>query len=407
MKRIIITILLIISYFALNAQEVLIDCGNQRLKNYSKNYYSHISMRQAQVVDTVELPFFDDFSNSYVYPDATKWIDKFAYINKDYAISPISMGVASLDAIDDLGAVYTHLPSLSSGIADYLTSAPINLGVSVADSVYLSFYYQAGGYGNLPEFRDSLVLQFKTPEQNWKSVWNVPGGAVMDTFKLVLIPILNPVYLVKGFQFRLLNYASISSNYEPSWISNTDVWNIDFVKLDKDRTWDDTLANDVAFIKDFGSKLIGWESVPWKHFKDYTGNLVNDSVTFTYKSSYGVDVMNVGRNIEIIDLYGDAPTYSILTDNENIFPLETIEYNRVIPYDFTSNSVDSASFLLKGFLNTDAADDVYMYRWNDTSYYYQQFYNYYAYDDGTAEKGYGIAGQGTAHSSLACKFTPL
>ncbi|MDD2634565.1 MAG: T9SS type A sorting domain-containing protein [Bacteroidales bacterium] len=408
MKRIIIlTFLLIITSFVLNAQEVLVDCGNQQVKNYSKKYYSLISNRHTKALDTINLPFFDDFSNSYIYPDSTKWIDKFAYINKDYAVNPISMGVASLDAIDNFGAVYSHLPSLSSGIADYLTSAPINLELAVADSVYLSFFYQAGGNGNLPEVRDSLVLQFKSPTTDWESVWNVAGGEVIDSFKLALIPIIDTVYLVKGFQFRLLNYASISSNYEPSWIINTDVWNIDFVKLDKNRTWDDTLANDVAFIKDFGSKLIGWESVPWNHFKDYTGSLVNDSLTFSYKSTYGTETMNVNRRVIISDILGDTPTYSMLEDNENILPLQTLEYTRPIPYNFTSSSEDSARFLLKGYLKIDGAEDYAIYRWNDTSYYYQNFYNYYAYDDGTAEKGYGISGQGTAYSSLACKFTPL
>ncbi|MDD2387098.1 MAG: T9SS type A sorting domain-containing protein [Bacteroidales bacterium] len=408
MKRtiILISVLIIIS-FVLNAQEVLIDCGNQQLKNYSEKYYAVISNRHTKAIDTLDLPFFDDFSKSFIYPDSTKWIDKFAYINKDYAVNPISMGAASLDAIDNFGAVYTHLPSLSSSIADYLTSAPINLGLSVADSLYLSFYYQAGGNGNSPEVRDSLVLQFKSPSTDWKSVWNAPGGEAMDTFKLALIPIIDPTYLVKGFQFRLLNYASISSNYEPSWVSNTDIWNIDFVKLDKNRSWDDTLANDVAFIKDFGSKLIGWEAVPWNHFKDYTGNIVNDSITFTYKSTYGVDVMNVNRRVIITDIYGDTPTYSMLEDNENIEPLQTIEYTRAIPYNFTSNTEDSARFLLKGYLKIDGAEDLSIYRWNDTSYYYQDFNNYYAYDDGSAERGYGISGQGTAYSSLACKFTPL
>lgn len=407
MKKIFVAVLLTITYLSISAQEKLVDCGNPRLMNYSKAYYKNFLLKDAQVVDTVDLPFFDDFASSIVYPDSTKWIDKFAFINNDYAIDPISIGVASLDALNQFGAVYSYLPSLSSGIADYLTSAPINLEVLPADSVYLSFYYQAGGNGNIPEERDSLVLQFKAPETDWESVWNVAGGQAMDTFNIVLIPITDPIYLVKGFQFRFLNYASISTSYEPSWITNSDVWNIDYVKLDTARTWDDTLANDVAFIRDMGSKLIGWESVPWNHFKSYTGNIISDSLTWLYKSTYGLETKNVNRQVEIIDLYGDAPTFSMLEDNENILPLETIEYTRPIGYDFTSNTEDSAKFLIKSYLRTDLTDDTYIYRWNDTVSYYQNFYNYYAYDDGTAEKGYGISGQGTAYSSLACQFTPL
>jgi hypothetical protein len=63
--------------------------------------------------------------------------------------------------------------------------------------------------------------------------------------------------------------------------------------------------------------------------------------------------------------------------------------------------------MLKGYIRTDLAEDRDIYRFNDTIHYYQNFENYYAYDDGTAEKGYGITGQNTAYSSLAYQFTPL
>jgi len=407
MKKILITIIFLLPFFLLYAQEVLIDVGNPFLKEYSKQYFSQISVKETQEVDTLELPFFDDFAASFAYPDETKWMDQYAYIHNDYAIDPISINVATLDAIDEFGAVYTHLPSMSSDVAEYLTSFPINLNVDVADSVYLSFYYQAGGNGNVPEDRDSLVLQFKAPEGDWTSVWNVEGGEVMDTFQIVMVPITEEEYLVKGFQFRFMNYASIGTNYEPSWVSNTDVWHIDYVKLDTARTMNDTLAEDVAFISNFGSKLQGFESVPWNHFKVYAEDIVVDSLTFSYKSTYGEDTKNINRQVEIIDQYGTEPTYSMLDDSENILPMETINYTRYIPYEFNSDSEDSAKFLIKGYIKTDLTDETYPYRWNDTIRYYQEFYNYYAYDDGTAEKGYGISGQGTAYSSLAVQFTPL
>ncbi len=406
MKKIIILILCLFLFTVIKAQITFVDCGNPTLKTYSEKYILKL-IKDSQDVDTIELPFFDDFANSLMYPDQTKWVDIYAYINNDYAIDPISIQVASLDAINENGEVYTHLPSLSSGIADYMTSAPVNLNVEPEDSVYLSFYYQAGGNGNIPEERDSLVLQFKDLEGEWKSVWNVSGGEQMISFESVMIPITDTNYLVKGFQFRFLNYASISSIYEPSWVSNTDVWNIDYVKLDTARIWSDTLAEDVAFIKNFTSKLTGFQAVPWNHYKEWSGDIVSDSLSFIYKSTFGEDTKNINRQVEIIDLYGSEPTYSMLDDSENILPLETIEYTRPIPYVFDSNSEDSALFLIKGYLKTDITEDRYIYRWNDTIRYYQKFSNYYAYDDGTAEKGFGISGQGTAFTSLCTQFTPL
>jgi hypothetical protein len=408
MKKYWILIILLFSGLFLNAQLVIVDCGNPVLKDYYKSHKDMFASREIQVVDTIELPFFDDFAASNLFTDTTKWLDKFAFVNNDYAIDPISINVASLDAINQYGEVYSHLPSLSSSIADYLTSVPINLAVNASDSVYLSFYYQAGGSGNSPEERDSLVLEFKAPDTDWKGIWNVGGSADMDSFNIVMIPITDEIYLVKGFQFRFLNYASLSSSYEPSWVSNTDVWNIDYIKLDTARSLSDTLSEDVAFIKNFGSKLMGYESVPWNHFKDYIGDIVNDSLTFVYKSTYGInDTININRQVQIVDIYGSEPTYSMLDDSENILPLETIEYTRPIIYDFNSDSEDSARFLIKGYLKTDFTADRYIYRWNDTIEYYQEFKNYYAYDDGTAEKGFGISGQGTAFSSICTQFAPL
>jgi hypothetical protein len=406
MKRHFLILILTIFVGNVFAQEVLTDFGNIVLQKYSKEYFSKLSLKETLEFDTLDLPFFDDFAHSFVYPDSTKWMDKFAFVNNDYAIDPVSIGVGTLDAINQYGAVYSHLPSVSSAIAEYLTSMPINLNVDAADSVYLSFYYQAGGNGNTPELRDSRVLQFKSPETQWKSVWRQAGGVAMDTFKLVLIPITNEDWLVKGFQFRFLNYASVSSAYEPSWISNTDHWNLDYIKLDTARSYLDTLANDVAFIKSFASMLNGFESVPWNHYKLNHAGLVIDSLTWIYKNSWD-DTYNINRQVEIVDLYGSNIGFSMLDDSENILPFETIEYTRKIPYFFSSDSQDSARFMLKGYIRTDLTEDRYIYRFNDTIQYYQKFENYYAYDDGTAEKGYGITGQNTAYSSLAYQFTPL
>lgn len=408
MKKTVLIIFLVSVFFNLYSQEVLVSIGNPFLREYSRKYFNQFSLKTTTEIDTLELPFFDDFANSFIYPDSTKWLDKFAFINNDYALDPISYGVATLDAINQFGAVYSHLPSLSSAIADYLTSAPINLNVDVSDSVYLSFYYQAAGVGNDPELRDSLVLQFRSPQTEWESVWRVEGGNTESSFSLVMIPIVEDKWLTTGFQFRFLNYASISTNYEPSWRSNTDHWNIDYIKVDTARSYADTLAKDVAIMNNTGSLLINFESVPWNHYKSATSNLMADTLRYMYKSTYGPgDTININRQYQITDLYGSNAGFLMDNDNENIYPLETMELKRLLEYSFDSNSEDSAKFMIKSFLGTDIIAEYNIYRWNDTVRYYQNFANYYAYDDGTAEKGYGITGQNTAYSSLAYQFTPI
>ncbi|MEJ5266659.1 MAG: T9SS type A sorting domain-containing protein [Bacteroidales bacterium] len=412
MSRILITIcLIIITTTKISAQEYIFDIGNPILKEYSKKYFKahgNVTTKNS-LTQSLDLPFYDDFSNSFIYPDSSKWIDKYAFINNTYAKKTINIGVATLDAINQFGEVYPYLPSYSSAIADKLTSRPIKLNVVPEDSVYLSFYYQAGGYGNNPELKDSLVLQFKAPDIEWTSVWHAAGGYSTDTFKLVMIPISDTRWLVDGFQFRFLNYASVSTNYEPSWISNCDHWHIDNVYLDTARNWFDTLPNDAAFVTNFTSMIKDFESIPWHHYKSLSNKqaIIKDTLYFEYNNSFPTDVLNINRKFEIVDLYSGNTLAAEYDDNENIQPLSTIKYAKPVNFVYNSTSEDSANFIIKGFLGTDVIQQRNIFRWNDTIRYHQKFYNYYAYDDGTAEKGYGISGVNTAYSSLAYRFTPL
>lgn len=407
-KTTVLSILSIIITIYGYGQEYLFDIGNPILKEYSKIYFNKNSQKNSQNI-LLDLPFYDDFSNSFVYPDSTKWVDKYAFVNQSYAKNPINVGVITLDAINQYGDVYPYLPSHSSAIADYLTSQPIKLNVNIEDSVYLSFYYQAGGFGNTPEIKDSLVLQFKTADTDWRSIWRVSGGTNMSNFKLVMIPIHDPLWLKEGFQFRFLNYASVSSNYEPSWISNCDHWHLDNIYLDTARTFKDTLPKDAAFVKNFSSMINNFEAIPWKHFKNYSNpsNLIKDTLHFVYNNTFVNDILNINRKYDVQNYYTSEIIISDYDDNENIAPLSTIDYAKPVNFIFNSTDEDSAKFVITGILGTDVIEQRNIFRWNDTIRYYQNFYNYYAYDDGSAEKGYGISGVNTAYTSLAYRFTPI
>ena len=64
------------------------------------------------------------------------------------------------------------------------------------------------------------------------------------------------------------------------------------------------------------------------------------------------------------------------------------------PFAFPTNNDDSARFTVKHFI-TQKGD-------NDTVLFQQKFYNYYAYDDGTAEYGYGLNASG---GKIAMRFS--
>ncbi len=406
MKKLInIALILILTGFSGVAQEQLVGLqGNPQLQKYAATH--DLTTKSGVRADTLELPFFDDFARITVYPDQSKWMDYDAYINNQWAINPMSYGVASLDIADSLGVVR----GLSSAgeVSDYLTSRPINLNYTAADSVYLSFAWQRAGNCRKPEVQDSLVLEMRSPDTTWISIWRVEGGVADTVFTYELIPISQDYLLKKGFQFRFKNYGStVANSPEPSYNSNNDVWHLDYIWLDTARTAADTLIEDVAFTENFTSLVKGYESVPWKHFLNQAESLTRDSVTFMYRNN-GLTDVQVDRQLLITDMWGNGDYYTIFNDNENIFGLESISYTRPIAdYTFESDLEDSARFRVRGVLKTDTVSDRKKFRWNDTVYFYQQFENLYAYDDGTPEVGYGIGGVGTSSAAVACRFEPL
>jgi hypothetical protein len=216
--------------------------------------------------EPVALPFFDDFSGNSPFPDPLKWTDKSAFINNTYSEKQITQGVATLDATDDRGRLYET--ALSSGfMADQLTSREINLEYPAGANIWLSFLIEAGGLSDKPETNDSLVVQFYSPVDTiWHSVWRTPGF-VSQQFKNIIIPVNQSRYLQRGFRFRFVNYASIAHNIsDPSLTGNCDIWNIDYVLLDKDRNNADTTYSDVAFRLPLRSLLLEYEAMPWKQF---------------------------------------------------------------------------------------------------------------------------------------------
>ena len=371
----------------------------------------------------LSIPFFDDFSGSSIYPNDSLWADKYVYINSEFPYMPPTIGVATFDALNDTGAVYPSANSFNFS-ADSLTSNPIrldsvfgsvNTALRKSDSIYLSFFYQPEGdttYGVAPENGDSLVLEFYSPTTNqWNQVWSDTGSTLQQFhnryhtwFRQVLIPITDSVnYYQKGFRFRFYNFASIITNPLPSWASgNIDIWNLDYVYLNKNRSRADTLYKDVAFVNPAPSMLKNYYEMPWSQYKVDTTAEMKDSLrhvlirnldTVTYNTTYTYNVREIGNSWN----------YTYNGGSYNLLPLSIQNYSYhatpAVGFNFPSNSSDSAEFtithIVKEGLNGDS------HRQNDTSIFYQKFYNYYAYDDGVPESGFGLS---PAFSMLAYKF---
>jgi hypothetical protein len=327
-------------------------------------------------------------------------IDDFVFINNTYSNRQITEGVATFDALGNTGRLYET--STSTGFeADRLTSKPLNLNYSASDNIWLSFLYQPGGLSDLPEQKDSITLQLFAPEEKkWYSVWKAEGDTV-QRFRPVIININQTQFLKKGFQFRFINYASLSPNLsDPSMVGNCDIWNIDYVLVDKNRNSGDTVFADVSFRLPLRSLLKTHEAMPWKQFRQIELQEMGSSITVQYRNNDTI-TRNVTRNFEIWDVYKNSESHFFSAGASNIDPLTNFNYRANLIYTFNTENTDSALFRIKCSLKTDEFDP----KENDTLVYFQVFKNYFAFDDGSSEGGYGINGLGSRNAMAAYKFT--
>jgi hypothetical protein len=390
---IIINVFLVVS----PAQEVV--TGLQSNYIILKNIDDQKITRGVAVSDTIDLPFFDDFAQKSVFPDRNKWLDNYVFINDTYSDQQRTTGIATFDALDNYGRLYESA-STTTFEADHLTSKPVNLKFQASDNIWLSFFYQAGGLSDPPDKNDILTLQFFAPEEKkWYPVWSA-DGSTDKKFRPAIIPINQTRYLKKGFQFRFINHASLSSNLsDPSMVGNCDIWNIDYILINKNRNAADTVFADVAMRLPLRSLLKNHEAMPWKQFRQTYLQEMGSSILIHYRNNDDI-VRNVTRNFEIWDVYRNTQAHFFSPGATNINPFTNVDYKANLVYTYNTNNQDSALFRVTCSLKTDAFDP----KENDTIIYYQVFSNYFAFDDGSSEGGYGINGLGSRNAMLACRF---
>lgn len=426
-KNLFTAVFLYLSALNISAQEVLLGLNsNPVVKEQYNKALSNRAARTLLLTDTIELPFVDDFSTADVYPSAELWCDSDVFINATYGVDPPSIGVATFDAITYDGSVYSGVGYNSLFEADYLTSRPINMYYPNNTTIVFSFYYQPQGLGDAPESSDNLFLEFYSPiEEDWVEIWEADflesDGTVTETFhedntveiwqpddspdqefKLVTIPIVDANYLQKGFQFRFYNKATLSTNSKKGMVGNCDHWNIDYVYLDLDRDEDNIVFQDVAFVYPLESLLSAYEAVPWTHFLEDSESCMKSKMAVTYKNNDSEVRQVYSLDFIIDDLSGTSENDTIEAGAYNINSSNTENYNKAFDYVFSSDAKDTAVFTVQARITTDDYD----LESNNTISYNQVFTDYYAYDDGIAENGYGISGEGAKNGMVAVRYVP-
>lgn len=341
--------------------------------------------------EALTLPFFDDFSlSTNGLPDPALWQNGGgAVVNNTLAVGQPSVNVVTFDGLKRSGSPYDFLNPLSQGSADSLTSQPIDLSAqSARDSLYLSFFWEAKGLGELPDREDSLQVDFRLADGTWQPVWWQRGGtAASNRFAQVLLPLRTATYFHAGFQFRFRAFGRESGAF--------DTWHVDYVYLNRGRRASDRFYKDLAVRSQPSSYLRRYRAMPLAQFllkpavetadslKTDIGNLFNNN-NFTTLSLTVRDLIS-GKTIQ--------QTTTATPENIGAGATQTKGLKLTAPTLSGTRAVLEAKFDL---LTTDdqnpSIPGVNLKR-NDTISLRTVLDDYYAYDDGTAEYSGAINGR--------------
>lgn len=375
-----------------------------------------VSPKTAQ---TLRMPFFDDFSNYTGVPDSGRWmLPSGAVVNRDYDALPPTLGMVTLDAISDKGVIYP-LASTAPFAADTLQSCDIRLdsvwdasphAARLSDSILLSFYYLPGGgmgpewqhVGVRPGPQDSLILEFWHASRGvWVRVW-ATGGLSVDSlvaatghrWQRVNVMIADEGYLSSSFAFRFRNLCSLDDNPLSGMVGNCDQWSLDYVWLDAHRSQLDSTMHDVAFVSEPPSMLRDFQAMP---ARQYGAEAMADSIRMVIANRYSSPIAT-RYQYTVCDAEGEA-LYTYDGGFANVQPFLPGEVYQTAPahamprvaYSFPVNGTPQTFFIRHAVHEGVGGDER---GENDTVTFVQRFADYYAYDDGLPEKGYGVVATG-------------
>jgi hypothetical protein len=324
----------------------------------------------------------------------TLWFDAYAYRNNTYPVNPPTIGVATLDGLNEYGLPYNNSSTHTYGTADYLTSKPIDLSAILSDdtTVYLSFFYEGGGLGDYPDRGDSLIVEFLDNAGRWNIMWYDTGylspAVAPQKFQRVLINLpqlqFPLTYFHNVFQFRFRNKASL--------YGNNDHWHIDYVELDKNRGYADTIIQEIAFVYPLPTILKNFTLMPADQF-NYPVDLRDTLIVPVHNLDPNANNNPPATNFTKLadELYPvQSPVLTSVLQTFNAAEYSYIGLNPATEYIVPTTPnwpVDSLVIQSRVLINPN---DV--IKSNDTLYQVQHFDNTLAYDDGSAELAYGISG---------------
>ncbi|MEN9948601.1 MAG: hypothetical protein RL106_1424 [Bacteroidota bacterium] len=341
----------------------------------------------------LEIPFFDDFSSGRGIihsPQSNRWINSGVYTSHQMPITPLTLGVAVFDGLNAQGMPYDFTDEFAQGPADTLTSMPLNLAsLDSADNVYLFFYLQAAGHGNMPDDVDSMYIDFYSPiTGEWSQVKSISSDNTTNWNRHDL-HIKKAQYLQSGFSFRFRNDATLSGAY--------DQWNLDYVNVQEGFDTANYQFNEVAMQFTPSNLLVnGYTAMPWRHFVVSPEIYLADSLKAFEQNLGPTENIVTGYSIAV-----DGNKQVFNTQNLNTFNNDFRQITATMLWD---NSAILGASALDSLVLVDVCTFINQadpHLENDTACYTMELANFYAYDDGGAERSWTVQGAG---ASVAMKF---
>jgi hypothetical protein len=398
----------------------LVEMPIRPVRAYPEPSHSTATAR-ITAVDPLPLPFFDDLARSSqvrfgTHPDSMRWMPGSGVnINNNQPINHPTYNVATFDGLKANGTPYDFSSPLIQGATDTLTSRPIDLSIyQPADSIYLSFFWEARGLAEQPDLNDSITLEFRDNLDRWHRVWvqrgqrvNPETGSVENVsnteFVQVLVPVNEVAYFHAGFQFRFQAFGRLAGAY--------DVWHLDYIYMDRGRNLNtpypgrpgpsERYPKDIAARQSVSSFLKTYTAMPAHQYLSNPATETAESITTDINNLFNTPTFTTFR-VRVEDTLSkqvfqscDLPPQQIQAPcnatPEGINSLAA-QIKSFVPYSLPATTVERPMVLRTTFdfnITGEFTPEVDVTENNRISGY-TTLSDYFAYDDGTAEAAAGV-----------------
>ncbi|MFY0685616.1 MAG: T9SS type A sorting domain-containing protein [Cyclobacteriaceae bacterium] len=391
---------LIAVLFLLTSTSVL---GQLRLEKIKTSQTSNARV-EAPIPNQLKLPFWDDFSGGSHLPDTSLWqFGQDVFLNNSLAIGAPSMGVATFDGLNELGQAHNSSATFN-GAGDSLVTHPIDLStiiITQRNTVFLSFFWELKGNGEIPEENDSLSLYFLTIDQNWvqidindnRETYSIIGGEENispgeELFNQVIVPVNRPEYYHQGFRFKFVSHGNLTGAY--------DTWHLDYVYLNENRSSRDRDIQDRTFGISPSPIFAPYSVIPLKHYiySDQVYSASKTTINNLEDQPHAVTPVHVLTNLtngksistELAERSIGSLAYDLEVTGASIERslFDADEDSSILRSTFYATTGDE--FLVEDEQVYETVD----LRVNDTIQTDILLHDYYAYDDGIADYAIGV-----------------